>query len=154
MIDRPDLCAIAPEPDSESAWFWEALADDVLLVPECTNGHRFFPPMPSCPHCATTELTRVEASGRGSVYSWVTIHVALDPAFTGDVPYTILAVDLDGGGRMMGRLLDPALGELRAGAPVELTAYRVGDIVVPGFQFRPASTSDDAAITNLKESHA
>ena len=154
MIERPDLSALAPEIDPDSAWFWAALAEDVLLVPECRpHGHRFFPPMPACPHCASGELARVRASGRGTVYSWVTIHVALDPAFADDAPYTILAVDLEGGGRMMGRLLEADASGVSAGVAVELTPYRVGEIVLPGFQLRGAA---EAAAPNqtTKESHA
>lgn len=145
MIDRADLAALAPEPDADSAWFWQALADDVLLVPECrTCRRRFFPPIASCPHCAGTDLERVRPSGHGSVYSWATVHVALDPAFAGDVPYTILAVDLDGGGRMMGRLLDADGTAVHAGAAVRFEPYRVGEVVLPGFQLNETT----------KETHA
>jgi uncharacterized protein len=45
-----------------------------------------------------------DASGRGKIYSWVTVHRALDPVFADDVPYTIVAVDLTEGPRMFGRL--------------------------------------------------
>jgi hypothetical protein len=145
MIERPDLHALAPEPDADSSWFWEALTRDELLVPECRCcGRRFFPPLPCCPYCASTDVVPAHASGRGDVYSWVTIHVALDPAFADDVPYTILAVDLEGGGRMMGRLLDGVGADVHAGAPVLLTPYRVSELVLPGFQLNETT----------KETHA
>jgi uncharacterized OB-fold protein len=51
-------------------------------------------------------MSLVETTGQGTVYSWVTVRRALDPAFAGSVPYTVLVVDLDDGGRINGRLLD------------------------------------------------
>jgi len=46
----------------------------------------------------------IREAAAGSVYSWVTVRRAFQPAFEADVPYTIVTVDLDGGGRMVGRL--------------------------------------------------
>ena len=42
--------------------------------------------------------------GRGTVYSWVGVRRALDPAFADDGPYTVAAVDLDEGARIIARL--------------------------------------------------
>ncbi len=150
MIERPDLAAVAPEPDPESAPFWAALAQDELLVPACRpHDHRFFPPMPACPRCGSADLTFTRASGCGIVYSWATIHIALDPAFTDDAPYTIVAVDLEGGGRMIGRLLDGDTEGLSAGATVDFAAYRAGGHALPGFQLRRAA--GDATQTETPE---
>ena len=45
--------------------------------------------------------------GHLSVYSWVGVHRALDPAFADDVPYTVAAVDLDEGARVIVRIDTP-----------------------------------------------
>jgi uncharacterized OB-fold protein len=37
------------------------------------------------------------------VYSFITVHRAFEPAFADAVPYDIATVDLDGGGRIVGR---------------------------------------------------
>jgi uncharacterized OB-fold protein len=69
--------------------------------------------MPGCPHCGATGRDEVEASGGGTIYSWVRVHRAADPALAADVPYTVVAVDLDEGCRMFGRLgapAEPAIG--------------------------------------------
>jgi uncharacterized OB-fold protein len=73
--------------------------------------------MPACPYCAATGSEDVEVSGSGSVYSYVVVHRALTPAMEDQVPYCIATVDLDGGGRIHGRL-EPA-SAAAIGQPVD-----------------------------------
>jgi uncharacterized protein len=95
---------IPPSPDVDSQFYWDDLAKGRLSVQECVScRRRRFPPMPSCPYCAAAGTVIREATA-GSVYSWVTVRRAFQPAFEADVPYTIVTVDLDGGGRIVGRL--------------------------------------------------
>ncbi len=97
-----------PRPDEESADFWRSLARHRIEVQRCVAcGRHRFPPMPSCPYCAAPEAEAVEIAGTGTVYSWVTVHRALSPAMADDVPYSVVTVDLDGGGRMFGRVVEP-----------------------------------------------
>ena len=98
-----------PEPptpviDTDSQFYWEGLANEQLTVQECQNcSKRRFPPMPSCPYCAAT-ATVIRHAEDGTVYSWVTVRRAFNPAFAAQVPYTIATVDLDGGARLAARL--------------------------------------------------
>jgi uncharacterized protein len=95
---------IPPSPDVDSQFYWDDLAKGRLSVQECAScRRRRFPPMPSCPYCAAVDTVIGEATA-GSVYSWVTVRRAFQPAFETDVPYTLATVDLDGGGRIVGRL--------------------------------------------------
>jgi uncharacterized protein len=133
-IENLQLRALPPTPDADSTPFWEALADGRLQLTRCGScGTASFPPIPSCPRCAADTVVPVEASGSGRVYSWATIHIALDPTFADDVPYTIVAVDLEDGPRMLGRLLDRD-GPPAAGLAVRLVPYRVDGNVLPGFR--------------------
>jgi len=135
MIEHSGLGALAPEKDADSAPFWEALTGGRLLVPRCGGCRRsFFPPMPACPRCGSTDVTLAPSEGRGTIYSWVTVHRALHEAFAGDIPYTIVAVDLDEGARMFGRLLEPSDTALAADLRVLLTPYEAGGFVLPGFR--------------------
>jgi len=119
--------------DADSAWWWDALERDRLLLPRCgACGRCFFPPISSCPHCGAPDPEQVEASGRGTVYSWVVVHIALDPEFADDVPYAIVAVDLEEGARMFGRLLGD--GAPSAGAAVRFAPFRRGGTSLPGFE--------------------
>jgi uncharacterized protein len=122
--------------DADSVWWWDALAAHRLVVPACSNcGRTFFPPQPTCPHCGSQEWTQRECSGRATVYSWIDIHVALHPAFAHDVPYTIVAAELDEGVRLFGRLRDAT--EVGAGEALEACFYEVEGRTLLGF--RPAA---------------
>lgn len=123
---------IRPWPDADSAAWWSAVDERRLLLPRCRDcGQTWFPPTPGCPRCASTSVELVEASGAGRVYSWVVVHRALSPAFAGDAPYTILAVDLAEGARMFGRLVGP--GPVTARAEVHAVFYEIGGQVLVGF---------------------
>jgi uncharacterized OB-fold protein len=93
------------EYDADSEWWWRALFDGRFLLPRCdVAGHVYFPPAPFCPICGSRGFTPVDAAPTGQVYSWVVVHWAMDPDYAADVPYTLVAVDLDAGPRMIGRL--------------------------------------------------
>jgi uncharacterized OB-fold protein len=107
-----------PLPDEESAPFWTGLDAGRIILQECgACARRRFPRMPACPYCGTLGGGDVEVPGTGTVYSWVRVDRALTPTMASEVPYCIATVDLDGGGRMQGRLEPP--GEAAIGARVE-----------------------------------
>ena len=115
-----------PEIDADGAPWWEALRSGRVVLQRCTEcGRVRFPPMPGCPHCGAAGRDEVEASGGGTIYSWVRVHRSADPAFADEVPYTIVAVDLDEGCRMFGRLETP--GEPAIGAAVGFVFIDRGD---------------------------
>jgi uncharacterized OB-fold protein len=74
----------------------------------------------------------VLGSGRGLLYSWVVVRIALDPEFEPDVPYTVVAVDLEEGGRMLGRLLGSA--ELEPGQQMTFEVFSRDGVRLPGFR--------------------
>lgn len=115
---------IEPVIDADAVTFWQGVADRKLLVPTCLScGTAFYPPLPCCPSCQSELIEHVEAAGTGTLYSWVVMRRALDPAFAGAVPYVVAAVELDEGARLFSRLVgvdvdDPAA--LRAGMALQL----------------------------------
>jgi uncharacterized OB-fold protein len=131
----------APHPSPDSEFFWEGLRQNKLLIPHCTScGRYFFPPMPGCPYCAADgdKLEHVEASGEGTVYSWIVAHYAFDPAFKGEVPYTILTVDLAEGARINGRLTGASDDAVQAGMKVQAAYEDKGDFTI--LCFTPAQS--------------
>jgi uncharacterized OB-fold protein len=118
---EPELFTFAPIPTPDSQYFWDGLREGKLLIPHCTAcGRHFFPPMPGCPYCGADpeKVERVEASGEGTVYSWIVAHYAFDPTLAGEVPYTILTVDLAEGARINGRLIGASGDDVQAGMKV------------------------------------
>jgi uncharacterized OB-fold protein len=96
-----------PEPDEDDAEWWSFLEQGRLMVAICDSCNaRWSRPIPACPYCGSSKVSLVESAGKGTVYSWVTVRRALDPAFATSVPYTVLVVDLDEGARINGRLID------------------------------------------------
>lgn len=126
---------LEPVVDVDSKPWWDGLAEGRLLLPRCLNcGRYWFPPSPTCPACGADHFEWASASGRGSLYSWVVVRRALHPAFADDVPYTVVAVDLDEGPRVLGRLL---VGQPEAGAQLEAVIFLVEGTPLLGF--RPAA---------------
>jgi uncharacterized protein len=134
--------AVAPATDGASSEFWAALGQGRLVVPYChACGRHSFPPMPSCPRCGSLDVSQDEVSGEGTIYSWATVHIALNPTFEPDVPYTVLVVELREGGRLMGRFLE-ADAAPEAGVAVRLHPYRVDGITLPGFRIARADEGE------------
>lgn len=113
--------AITPEPDLDSAPWWDGLRAHRIVLQRCDDcGRARFPPMPTCPHCGSRRATRLDATGRGSVYSYVTAHQPVSPGYDGELPYTVATVELDEGVRVLGRI-EPA------------AAASIGDLVAARF---------------------
>ena len=94
----------APAADVDSAPHWDNLRRHRLALLACEAcGRRRFPPTPRCPFCADPQSRWEDTAGTGTVYSSVIVHRTLDAAFGSATPYTVVTVDLDGGGRMLGR---------------------------------------------------
>jgi uncharacterized OB-fold protein len=119
--------------DSDSEGFWEELIKGKLALPRCADcGQGFFPPLPRCPHCASEAVETLESEGMGTIYSWVRIHRTVDPEFADEVPYTVVAVDLEDGGRMLGRFLGD--GDAQIGVWVGFERWVNRGVVVPAFR--------------------
>lgn len=70
----------------------------------CT-GVILFPPRAVCPKCLRADdLTWVDCSGSGSIYSWTQVYRPQHPAFFPQVPITLVAVRLDEGPMIIARL--------------------------------------------------
>jgi len=92
--------------DRDSRAFWSAVRDGRLLLQRCSACRRArFPAMPGCPYCGSPDATEEAASGRGTVYSWITVHRALDADHADEVPYSVAVVTLEEGPRAVGRFV-------------------------------------------------
>jgi len=115
LTDKP-----LPEPDHDDADWWDALHNKQLTVPWCRTCDRsWLRVTPTCPRCGLADWEFREAANIGSLYSWVTIHRALDPSFAGEEPYTIGLIELQGGARLY-LLIAQVERELVAGEEVSI----------------------------------
>ena len=111
-----------PIPTEDSREYWEGCRRHELLVQSCNScGKPQFYPRALCSHCFSTDLGWIQATGRGTVYSFTTVYRAPSPAFTSEVPYVIALIDLDEGVRMMSRLVDCDPEAVKVGGSVEVT---------------------------------
>jgi uncharacterized OB-fold protein len=103
----------SPKVDLDSAAYWDGLRAHRVVVQQCQVCHRcWLPRTPACPYCGAPDPVDRESPGAGVVYSFVRAHRAMSPAMTGEVPYTIATVELDGGGRVFARVEGPcAIGD-------------------------------------------
>jgi uncharacterized protein len=120
----------------DNAFWWEGVEAGKLLIQRCGGcGTLRHPPRPMCPTCQSLEWDTVEASGRGTVYSYVINHHPQIPAF--DYPLVIALVELEEGTRLVTNVLDVAPEDVHVGMPVEVSFEKPdGEQTLP--LFRPA----------------
>lgn len=127
-----------PTPTPETQPYWDALREHKLLIQRCTDCVKaYFYPRPFCPTCFSKNVEWFEASGKGTLYSFVINHRPA-PGFGPD-PYVIAVVELEEGGRMMSNLvgIDADPDKIHCDMPLEIVYLDVNDqVTLP--QFRPA----------------
>lgn len=72
---KPEVRRPRPVVNRDNAGFWEGAARHKLLIQRCTSCSALrFPWLPGCNACGSSEWNTVEASGTGTVYSYVVMH--------------------------------------------------------------------------------
>jgi uncharacterized OB-fold protein len=100
----------------DNEFFWRGVQEGKLLIQRCSCGRLRHPPGPMCPVCHSLEWDSVEASGRGSVYSFVVAHHPPIPPF--EYPNVVALVALAEGTRIVSNLRGVELDEVEVGMPV------------------------------------
>ena len=127
-----------PEPDDVSQPFFEGARHGVLMIQRCTGCGAFLAPGSRvCTECLDESLEWVEASGRGTLFTYAIMHQRYHPAFYDEVPYNIVVVELDEGPRLNTNIIGVNNDALRVGMPLRVTFEALSDEVsIP--KFRPA----------------
>lgn len=121
----------------DNAFFWNGLAAHKLLIQRCAScGRLQHPPAPMCPGCHGFEMESVEASGRGTVHSFVVAHHPPIPPF--EYPNVIALVELEEGTRLVSRLAGIGPDDVRIGMPVQVEFEQVDEDLVL-HRFRPTA---------------
>lgn len=120
MTSQPQTPRPIPAPDRDSQPFWDAAREHRLVIQRCSECRRLrHPPQPSCPACGSLESDWQEASGRGTVYSFVIQRHPTHPFFV-DVTYNVALIELAEGTRLVSNVVAVELDELRIGMEVEV----------------------------------
>lgn len=124
LIDFPggyDSHVVRPKISADAEPHYEALTRGELLLQRCKAcDHARFPAMPICTWCGSESSAWIAATGSGQVHSWVRYHRAYLPEFEALLPYVVLAVRLDEGPVLFGRLVSsesPPSGQRSTEAP-------------------------------------
>lgn len=132
-ISRPQ-----PRPTEQSARFWEATAEGRFVIQRCgsCNEATFYPKV-NCPSCGSTDLVDVDASGRGTVFTYTVARRPTHRAFAEAGPYVIAIVELEEGPHVTTNLVECDPDEVSIGMAVAVTfADEVDGVALP--LFRPA----------------
>jgi uncharacterized OB-fold protein len=115
--------------------FWDGCRAGELRVQRCGScGTLRFPESFICPNCLSSDHAWVPVSGRGTLWSWITMHQRYFDAFAGELPYNVAFVRLDEGLHLVTSLIDPPV-DLSIDAGVEVVFVEVpGDRMIPKFR--------------------
>lgn len=139
--------------DPDSAPFWAAAREGRLIVQE-SEGRLIFPPRPGQPNAGWRQV-----SGRGTIWSHITVHGPTLPAYADLVPFPVVIVELEEAPhlRMVGNLIaEPgapinslAPQEIEVGQRVRVSFERIADdVALPCWVPEPLSRKRNAISRN------
>ena len=140
--------AAAPTPlrpppgiSDDTRFFWDGVREGKLLIQRCKAcGSLRHPPGPVCPSCHSFEWDTLQASGRGTVYSFVVMHYPEVPPF--DHPNPIGLIELEEGTRLVAQLVGVKPAEVQIGQAVEVVFNTFdGDLMLPQFRLATAAAT-------------
>ena len=132
----------APPVNNETQEFWDATARGVFLLKKCDDcGVIIWYPRFVCPDCHSTSTSWIEASGKGTLYSFTIPHRGQGP-WREVAPFVVAYVELEEGPRILTNLVDvEATPEaITVGMPVEVVWHDTGEGSAL-YRFRPAGSS-------------
>ncbi len=147
---RPKEKAAEPKPrplrprpalTQDNRFFFDGAKEHKLLIQRCTNcGTLRHPPRPSCANCRSFEWEPLQASGRGTIYSFTVNHYPQVPSF--DYPLVVALVELEEGTRLIANVADITPETVAIGMPVvaDFEAFD-DDLTLPVFRPDPDRTA-------------
>ncbi|MFI1723700.1 OB-fold domain-containing protein [Streptomyces sp. NPDC020489] len=144
-----------PVINRDNAGFWEGVRSHRLLIQRCTACRTLRHPwLPGCNTCGHPEWDTVEASGTGTVHSYVVMHHPPFPAF--DPPYAVGLIELTEGVRLISNVIGVPYDKVRIGMPVRLEFEEYDDeLVLPVFRAEEGVPGESGTLGAREEaSHA
>ena len=117
----------------DNQFFWDGVRSGKLLIQRCADCKRLrHPPMPVCASCRSFEWDTVEASGRGTLYSFVLHYHPVIPPFPS--PHPIGLIELEEGIRLVADLVEVDPQRIEIGMAMRVRFNTVDDeLVLPQF---------------------
>jgi len=110
----------------DNKWWWDAIQQEKLLIQKCSDCDVLrHPPRPMCGQCQSTNWQGIEASGKGTVYSYTILHHPIIPGY--DFPCPVGLIDLEEGTRIVANIRGCELNEIHIGMKVECMFEDVDD---------------------------
>ena len=107
-----------PALTQDNAFWFEGARAHRLLIQRCSScGTLRHPPLPACSVCGSLEWDTVEASGRGTLFSFVVVHYPQVAAF--EYPLPIGLVELEEGTRVVANLRGVDASDIRIGMALQ-----------------------------------
>lgn len=131
-----DLPVSPPVVTPETERFWAGTAEGKLLLPRCDDcSTLIWYPREVCPECRSQNVSWIEASGRGTVYSFSVVHRGGGP-WRAVLPYVLAYVELEEGPRVMTNVVDVDPSSVEVGQRVEVVFDDTG-VGAALVRFRP-----------------
>jgi uncharacterized protein len=137
--DKPAYAKPVPTIDADSAPYWNGARENKLMIQrERSTGRCFLYSRRLVPGVDDAQVEWIQASGKGTIYSFTVAHAPAGPAFKADVPYVVASIELEEGARILTNIVTDRPDALRIGQPVQVFFDKVSDeLTIP--KFRPAS---------------
>jgi uncharacterized OB-fold protein len=133
--------------DEIDAGFFDACLEHRLSIQRCQTCSTFqHPPREACSTCRSFDLAWQQIPGTGTIYTYTIAHHPIGPV-RDYVPYTVIAVDLDGtgGARLVSNLVDPPEA-VQIGAAVEVVWDEMtSERTLPRFRLRDESSASSGS---------
>lgn len=109
-----EMTSVLPVKDATSEPWFDAVAEGRLLIQRdpVSGKYQFYPRARIVGH-PDREPEWVEASGKGTLYSFTVVERTLHPQFRALAPFILAIVDLDEGVRMTSWIVDVPKDEVR-----------------------------------------
>jgi len=127
-----------PGISDDTRFFWDGCAKGQLLIQRCTACATLrHPPAPVCIKCHSFDWDSVQASGRGSLYSFVVMHYPVVAPF--EHPNPIGLIELEEGVRLIAGLVGVEPGQLKIGQRLQVEFQTFDEqLTLPLFRPVPA----------------
>ena len=128
------LTPLLPRITDANRGFWEGTRVGELRLQYGDSDTPRFPEYPVDPTTLNPEFEWRKASGRATLWSWITMHQNYFPAFADEIPFLVVFAELDEGPLIVSTLVDPP-DKLELGMRLEVVFEQLSDTyTIPRFR--------------------